>query len=300
MFSIIIPTLNNYEYLKICIESIKKNSRYNHQILVHVNIGSDETKNFLKKNNIEFSESSHNSGLCLSVNTAAKMAKKDYILYSHDDFYFCPNWDDYILREIKEIGHERFYFSSTQINTYGFEDFNCGDSFLNFDEKKLLGNLSKKSFPDLQGSTWAPHIVHKKVWEKAGGFSEEFFPGAGSDPDFNLKLWKLGIRIFKMIGKSKVYHFESKTLRDPNKFKYFNAKDLGSKSSKIFLKKWGISTKFFRKHYLKANTLFISELKEPKMNISYLYDLIICKIKYLYIIFFSKKIATDERKFEKI
>ena len=47
------------------------------------------------------------------------------------------------------------------------------------------------------------------------------------------------------------------------------------------------------------NTLFISELKELKMNISYLYDLIICKIKYLYIIFF-KKIATDERKFEKI
>ena len=30
MFSIIIPTLNNLKYLKFCIESIEKNSKFNH------------------------------------------------------------------------------------------------------------------------------------------------------------------------------------------------------------------------------------------------------------------------------
>ena len=30
-----------------------------------------------------------------------------------------------------------------------------------------------------------------------GGFSEEFFPGTGSDPDLNIKLWNAGVRIFK-------------------------------------------------------------------------------------------------------
>ena len=39
-FSIIIPTFENYEYLKLCIDSIKKNSKYSHEIIVHVN-GSD-------------------------------------------------------------------------------------------------------------------------------------------------------------------------------------------------------------------------------------------------------------------
>ena len=39
MFSIIIPTFNNLNYLKLCISSIKKNSKYNHQIIPHINIG---------------------------------------------------------------------------------------------------------------------------------------------------------------------------------------------------------------------------------------------------------------------
>ena len=51
MFSIIIPTFNNIEYLKKCIESIKKNSFYNtHEIIPHVNEGSDGTLDFLKNN----------------------------------------------------------------------------------------------------------------------------------------------------------------------------------------------------------------------------------------------------------
>ena len=49
MFSIVIPTLNNINYLKMCISSIKKNSKYDHEIIVHVNIGSDGTLEFLKK-----------------------------------------------------------------------------------------------------------------------------------------------------------------------------------------------------------------------------------------------------------
>ena len=85
------------------------------------------------------------------------------------------------------------------------------------------------------------------------------------------------------IGESKVYHFESKTLRDQNKFRYFNSSDVGSKSSKLFLKKWGITIKFFKKHYLKANTIFKSELKEPNINLLYIFDMLFCKIKRLYL-----------------
>ena len=39
------------------------------------------------------------------------------------------------------------------------------------------------------------------------------FPGSGSDPDFNMKLWNIGIRIFKGINDCKVYHFGSVVLR---------------------------------------------------------------------------------------
>ena len=54
MFSIIIPTFNNLEYLKLCIKSIRQNSIYNHQIIPHVNIGEDGTCDFLQDENIDF------------------------------------------------------------------------------------------------------------------------------------------------------------------------------------------------------------------------------------------------------
>ena len=283
MFSIIIPSLNTYNYLKICIESLLKNSKFNNQIIVHINVGSDKTKDFLIHHNIDFTYTKNNCGLCKGVNLAAKKSLHQYIIYSHDDFYFCPNWDEPIVNEINKIGHKKFYLSSTLINAHGVDELDCGLDYSNFDEKKLLEIYSKFNFPSFQGSTWAPHVVHKDLWNKVNGFSEEFFPGAGSDPDFNFKLWMEDVRIFKTVSNSKVYHFESKTLRDENKFIFFDNKDLGSKSSKIFLMKWGISIKFFKKYFLKSNEKFLGELNNPKKNFIFLINLFICKINYYYI-----------------
>mgnify|MGYP001419735680 CR=1 FL=1 len=220
MFSIIIPTLNNLKYLKFCIESIKKNSKFKHEIIPHVNIGSDGTLEYLKKNNIKFTYSSENFGICKGMNLAAKKSKFDYILYSHDDFYFSPDWDEILYNEVKKIGHNLFYLSGTMVNN-GHINFNCGDTIENFNEKKFLTYYKDHNFYDFQGSTWAPHLIQKDLWNKIGGFSEEFFPGTGSDPDLNMKLWKSGVRIFKGVNNCKVYHFGSIVTR-----KYKNNKNI--------------------------------------------------------------------------
>ena len=274
MFSILIPSLNNLDYLKICLKSIKKNSKFNHQIIIHSNIGSDGTLDFIKDNNYDFTHTIYNSGICEGINKAAKLAIFDYYLYAHDDFYFCPNWDKFIFDEIKKIGHNKFYLSSSTIGTFG-NSLDCGDTYDTFDEDNFLKNYNKINFDDLQGSTWAPHIVHKSLWTKVGGFSEEFFPGAGSDPDFNMKLWNEGVRLFKTISNSKIYHFKSKTLRR-------HVSSVGSKSSKIFLNKWGISIKFFKKHYLRSDQVFKEILNEPDKNLDYFIGLIKCKIAYYF------------------
>ena len=49
MFSIIIPTFNNLDYLKLCLDSINKNSKYNHEIIIHINEGIDGTIEFFKR-----------------------------------------------------------------------------------------------------------------------------------------------------------------------------------------------------------------------------------------------------------
>ena len=50
MISIIIPTYNNLDYLKLCLKSLKKNSTFKHEIIIHINDGSDGTLNFVKSN----------------------------------------------------------------------------------------------------------------------------------------------------------------------------------------------------------------------------------------------------------
>ena len=282
MFSIIIPTLNNLKYLKICIKSIKKNSFYEHEIIPHVNIGDDGTLDYLKDNNIKYTYTDFNAGICKGMNIAAQSSSYDYILYAHDDFYFCPNWDEILKKEIDLIGHNNFYLSGTMVHN-GQINFDCGDTAENFNEKKFLEEYKNHNFYDFQGSTWAPHVVHKDIWNSVGGFSEEFYPGTGSDPDLNMKLWKKGIRIFKGINDFKVYHFGSVVTRRKHKSPYIKT-ETGNLGSKIFLLKWGLSITFFKKFILKSDTIYNGELPSKiSYSLSYFIDLIKCKINYFYV-----------------
>ena len=282
MFSIIIPTFNNIEYLKKCIESIKKNSVYDtHEIIPHVNDGSDGTLDFLKNNSFAYTHTKNNSGICTGMNMAAQKANTNFILYAHDDFYFCPKWDFILKKEVDKIGHNKFYLSGTMVNN-GQINLDCGSDLKKLNEKKLLDEIDNSNYYDFQGSTWAPHLIHKEMWNKVGGFSEEYFPGTGSDPDLNMKLWRHGVRIFKGINDFKVYHFGSIVTR-----KYKNHPTIktesGSRGAKIFLLKWGITINFFKKFILNSDTKYVNELKKPKKNINYFLQLIICKLNFVYI-----------------
>ena len=286
MFSIVIPTLNNVNYLKLCIKSIKNNSNFNHELIIHVNQGTDGTIEFLKNEKIKYSHTKYNAGICEGVNLASKLSTTNYILYAHDDFYFCPGWDVALVNELEDIKNNLFYFSGTMIHN-GQVEFDCGNSLEDFNEIKLLNEYKNIKFNDFQGSTWAPHLIHKDLWNKIGGFSEEYFPGTGSDPDLNMKLWKEGVRIFKGLQNCKVYHFGSIVTRQKEK-KFNTITESGSKGSKIFLLKWGISIKFFKKYFLKSDTIYLEPLKEPVKNFNFFFDLIICKFYYLYLKIFFK------------
>jgi GT2 family glycosyltransferase len=288
MFSILIPTFNNIKYLKICLESIKKNSSYDHQIIIHVNEGTDGTLDYLKSCDFEYTYSEINIGMPKALNKASRLSKNEYILISHDDFYFCPNWDKFLYDETKKINHNNYYLSGVMVGA-GQVPFDAGNNFKNFNEEKLLNNLDKIKTFNFQGTTKCPGLIHKDIWFKVGGWSEEFSPTGGDDTDFAMKLWKSNIRIFKGIGSSLAYHFGSITTRKKNKnlFTY-----LGSRGNKIFLKKWGISINFFEKFYLNSgldknkNLIFneyLGPLNGPNKNIIYYLELLKSKMSLYYL-----------------
>jgi glycosyltransferase involved in cell wall biosynthesis len=257
-FSILIPTWNNLDYLKLCINSIRKNSEFRHQIILHLNEATDGTLEWVEQqNDIEYTYSKQNIGVCYALNICRPLMETEYLLYMNDDMYVCPGWDKELLNEIQEVGHNNFFISSTCIEPKA--QSNCmiqkdyGSDIKNFNEQKLLDEFASLKKEDWQGSTWPPNVVHKDVWDLVGGYSVEFSPGMYSDPDFSMKLWNAGIRYFKGISKSRAYHFGSKSVKrivkNPGYYK--------------FISKWGITTSTLSKYYLRRGEVFEGPLKEP-------------------------------------
>ena len=263
LFSILIPTWNNLEYLKLCVSSIRKNSFYPHEIIIHVNEGSDGTIAWLNgQEDLSYTFSSQNIGVCFALNYSSAFATTEYILYMNDDMYACPHWDKYLYDEIKSIGHHNFFLSATAIEPKAQSkcsiEKNYGPTIDNFNEELLLSEFNSLPMEDWQGATWPPNIVHKSIWELAGKYSIDFSPGMYSDPDFSMKLWQMGIRLFKGVAKSRVYHFGSISVKKVKKNKGYYQ----------FISKWGMTQGTFSKYYLKRGQPCKGLLENPDIPFS--------------------------------
>jgi len=276
-FSILIPSWNNLEYLQLCVESIRRHSSFIHQIIVHVNEGNDGTLAWLDTQpDLDYTWSRENIGICYSLNYARSLAKADYLCYLNDDMVVLPEWDTHLSAEIDRIGHTSFILSGTAIEPRDtgnscvlVQDF--GDSPGTFEQEKVLREFRHQEKADWSGSTWPPIVLHCNLWDLVGGLSVEFSPGMYSDPDLSMKLWLAGVRYFKGLGQSRVYHFGSKS----TKRKRMNT------GRDRFLMKWGISSSTFTKKYLRRGAPFNGPLAEPELSSSDRWKSFFKRLQYL-------------------
>ncbi len=259
VFSILIPSWNNLDYLKCCIQSIRKNSRYNHQIIVHVNEGKDGSLEWVQQQNISYSYSKENVGVCYGFNAPSCLVKTNYIVLSDDDYYFAPDWDHYLLEEIKSLNHNYFCITGTMIEHSPTKfkgiiaPFNYGKTVKDFQEERFIKEFESIPYSDWTGGNWYPMILHKTMWTMIGGLSTEYTPGMASDPDMMMKLWHCGVRYYKGISKSRVYHFTSKS----------TARVKRNDGNKQFLLKWGFSKSILLNFYLQLGHNFSGLTPEP-------------------------------------
>ncbi len=260
MFSIIIPTWNNLALLQLCIRSIRQNSAYPHQIIVHVNDGSDGSLAWVREQGITHTASPQNVGICLAVNESAMHATQDYILYLNDDMYCCPGWDTALVNKFKQLDSDLFMLSGTMIEPRDTNNpcvivRDYGSDADNFDEARLLAELAPHRKANWYGATWPPTLVSRRWWFKVGGYSSEFSPGMSSDNDFSMKLWHAGCRIFLGVGDSLVYHFQCKSTGKVKK----------NDGGRQFLHKWGMRQSVFDRYYLRRGQVAQGlKLDEPE------------------------------------
>jgi len=245
--TVVIPSWNNLPFLELCVRSIRENSAWPHQIVVHVNEGSDGTLAWVRAQGLDHTYTASNAGICFTVNAAAALARTDYVVYMNDDMYACPGWDRALFEAVARIGHERFLLSGTMIEPGGktpgsLVPHDFGDHPTRFREPDLLASLGSLVRGDWAGATSPPTLVHRRMWEIVGGYSVEFSPGMGTDPDLSMKLWLAGVREFRGVGESRVYHFRHKSV----------GRDIAlNDDSRQFAVKYGIPISYFLREVLR-------------------------------------------------
>lgn len=245
MFSILIPTWNNLPYLKLCIDSIRRHCAFEHEILVHVNDGSDGTLDWVREQGIRHTWSRGNVGVCLALNEVARLATREWILFMNDDMFCTPGWDTAFVQALRGLGGKPAYLASVLIEpadtgnaTITVADFGTGPD--NFDEAGMLAFAARMTIADRDGIAQQPTLVSRELWLRVGGYSIEFGPGMSSDDDFLMKLWLVGCRVFRSVGASRIYHFGTRT----------TGRIRRNRGGREFLLKWGISQSDFKNNYV--------------------------------------------------
>jgi GT2 family glycosyltransferase len=249
MFTILIPTWNNLAHLRLALESIRAHSAEPHQVVVHVNDGSDGSLAWVREQGIAHTASATNIGICYAMNEAAMLAEHEHLVYLNDDMFCLPGWDNALQRRVASMPGDLYLVSGTMIEPrdsgnpcvvvgdYGrsVEDFRAAD---------LLRDSPKLARADWSGATWPPTLVARRWWHRVGGYSTELSPGMSSDNDFSMKLWRAGCRHFIGAGDSLVYHFQQKS----------TGKVVKNDGRRQFLDKWGITQSTFDRFYLRRGT----------------------------------------------
>lgn len=245
MFSIVIPSWNNLSYLKLCVESLRRHSQFDHEILVHLNDGSDGSLEWVKSQGIKYTQSDKNVGVCLAVNHLVAQASCDWVLFMNDDMVAAPGWDTAFIDAISSVDSDLALYFGTLIQPDNGRNANIiaqnfGETPETFDEAGFLARFMADDRGDTEGAACQPTLVSRKWWSMVGGYSLEFSPGMSSDDDLLMKFWVAGCRTFRIVGKSRFYHFGCKST---GRIRH----NLGGR---IFVMKWGVTQIEFSRLYL--------------------------------------------------
>lgn len=216
MFSILIPTVDNLPYLKLCLSCIEKYSSVDYEILIFNNGGNPETTSFIEGLPHRSLHSRFNRGVSHAYNALAREAAGDYLLLWDDDKMALPGWDLEVYPMLKADGRyswkslvEIWPHRTNPCSIYG--DYGKGP--LDFDEERLLLDVSELTFPR-KVSLSVSQVMSKELFFAIGGYDEKFYPGFGSDPDI---MWRAFCFLgkdedrFLNANKSFYYHFTSAT-----------------------------------------------------------------------------------------
>jgi len=257
-----ISTYNNLNYLKLAIDSVRKNSYYKESpFIIHAENCTDGTNEWLEENKIKYNltlliEPNNDiiKGIGGGMNICADNVQTEYIMFLHSDFYVTKDWDKACYDEIQKhtkptwvFSHrvEPNMFNSSQrpgtiivpqdiFGSY-YNDFNA-DYFNEWAEEFVKVNdfiISK--------AEGVSGLISKQNWDEIGGNDPIFTPTSWEDMDLFLRMLYKGYK-FILTSKSLVWHFGARgshRLEENNGQTSQRQREAEYNNAKKWLEKWG-------------------------------------------------------------
>ena len=260
-----ITSYNNLSYLKLAVQSVRKNAYYkNMPINIHAENCTDGTNEWLKENEQKLNlfpiieTNKIPRGIGGGMDICVKKAKTEFVNIIHADMWIAPNQDIELLKLYDDLDSNiRLIASSFRIQPKIFPNdpwYRPGTVFVPIDEfgefhhnfdyeyfDKWSSEFSSENDITVRKAGGAGFFCRKKDYEWIGGNDPIFAPAYWEDKDLFIRMQLEGYK-FKMTSKSIQWHFSSRASRFPDD----NIKQRPDRLAKIeqestmkFIKKWG-------------------------------------------------------------
>ncbi len=237
--SIIILTFNQLEYTKKCVESIKRCTPEQHEIIFVDNGSKDGTVQWLRKlvsenNNYRLIENKENLGFAKGCNQGIKAARGEYIVLLNNDVIVTKGWLSGLIDCLKKAPNAGIIGPMTN-NISGIQkipvDYKDESSIENF-AKRFRETWRGRRIPSRRVVGFCM-LFRKELVDKIGLFDESFGTGNFEDDDFCLRAELAGYQNY-IAGDVFIHHYGSRSFIG-NKIDY---SALISGNRKKFDEKW--------------------------------------------------------------
>ena len=213
LVSIIVPVYNNFNYTYQCLSAILNNSmNIKYEILIADDNSTDKTQ-IIKKiiKNVKIIYNKENKGFIKNCNNASKFANGKYLLFLNNDTSVKENWLSSLVELMEQnefigLTGSKLIYPDGRLQEAGGIVW-CDGSAANYgwgsDPELPEFNYIK----DVDYISGASILIRHELWNKLGGFDEQFLPAYYEDTDLAFSVRKLGYRVVYQPA-SVVIHYE--------------------------------------------------------------------------------------------
>ena len=263
MLSFCLSTYNNLEYLKLAVESVRKNSYFKDApFIIHAENCDDGTDEWLDAYHQDYNldyyieKNPEPVGIGGGMNFCAKKVQTEYIMFLHSDFYVSKNWDKACLDIFEKYPDKKLWVSSHRIEPQMFPNSQTRPGTV-IAPKDYLGaywnDFNKEGFElwaeqfvqmndfEIPKGEGVSGLIRKKDWDAIGGNDPIFAPASWDDMDLFLRMLQAGYE-FILTSKSLVWHFGARgshRLEENNGQTSQRQREAEAKNQQKWLAKWG-------------------------------------------------------------